>query len=311
MKAPAKREAPPIIPADVIREIAKAEGLPITGITILGGRPYVNVSGLDAKMKEKAQKEGLIISKIAAEPIGEEVPEGPGTEVERRMFGYRGIVEFFDKGGFLEALSRFENPSEEILKTLRDMFTYRFEDEGWASALTCEAIAYRYEGPPGNKRKAGVLIENVKMMAARKATNRAKRSAVGCGLTSVEEVGVPSEEAPTGDFAEDLEDLLTEIQKLSSASEAKKWGEENKEKIQSLPKEMQDKVKDAWLLRMGEFTDGLVFEVQKLSSLEELETWKKEKKEEMEALPSEDRKVVEKEIKKKEASFPKETGELI
>jgi|GEM_PF-2781774 len=210
--------------SETIREIARAEGLPPTGITILGGRPYVNASGLDYKLRKKAEDENLVLSKVEVRPIGEEVSvnaEGR-KDPELTTFGYKGVVEFFDRTGFLEALKAVQNPTVEVLKILREQFTYHFEDEGWASALTCPAIAYEYSGERGRKVRGRVLLENVRMMASRRASNRAKRLAVGCGLTSLEEVGYTEEGTSSREVGEEVpEEAPSETEESPSEEEGK------------------------------------------------------------------------------------------
>ena len=43
---------------EMAKEVAAQEGIPLSGITILGGRPYINVTGLDAKIKALEEKGG-------------------------------------------------------------------------------------------------------------------------------------------------------------------------------------------------------------------------------------------------------------
>ena len=50
-------------------EIAKVEGIPVTGITILGGKPYVNVTGLDRKMEDRCKKTGRGVRRKVSLPI--------------------------------------------------------------------------------------------------------------------------------------------------------------------------------------------------------------------------------------------------
>jgi len=54
---------------ELCQEIAKQEGIPITGLTILGGKPYINVTGLDSKIKNKCNEEQLILVGVKAELI--------------------------------------------------------------------------------------------------------------------------------------------------------------------------------------------------------------------------------------------------
>lgn len=180
---------------DIILKVAEAYGLPIMGITILGGRPYVNVTGLDDKMKKRypSEIEGrpVWIKSIVSTPIQR------ATKENKHFAGYTTEGELFNQLGFDEALKIIvQNGSpitSEIIKTLKEAYTIHFRAEGWASPDSCEGIAYKYEGPTGHKTKGKLLVENVNMMAERKSSNRMKRAATDTGLTSVEEViGVDS-----------------------------------------------------------------------------------------------------------------------
>jgi len=171
--------------------------LPITGITVLGGRFYVNVSGLDSKLQRDQRK----IKRIDYELIQR------ATEENGFLAGYVGIVEFEDVPERMqlrnemvkEALKANKNP-DEIAKIVSKagLSPPIYRDEGWCSPKTAPAIAYdyNYNEQAGRKiaDKKNPLVENVMMMAIRKATNRAKRQAIGCGLTSVEEVMGQQEE---------------------------------------------------------------------------------------------------------------------
>jgi polyhydroxyalkanoate synthesis regulator phasin len=91
--------------------------------------------------------------------------------------GAVGHIVLFDKSGFLEALKSLKGHADEgTVKELKDAFTGEFSDEGWASPSDVSL--------PAIKNSPGYLT----MMASRRATNRAKRLATGCGLTSVEEM---------------------------------------------------------------------------------------------------------------------------
>jgi hypothetical protein len=84
--------------------------------------------------------------------------------------------------------------------------------EGWASPESIKAIAWTWKignekeyDSYGNEHEVKVhdklLLENVIMMAERRATNRAKREATGTGITSVEEA--PLDKAPVTEAAEE------------------------------------------------------------------------------------------------------------
>ncbi len=175
-------------PVEQIQEIAKQENIPATGITIMGGRPYINVTGLDVKLRNKCKDEKLELVEIRADKI-----QDP-TKENGYLCGFHAEVLLFDKDSFQKALTKLKEVDRESLKELKDTFTYRFTGEGWASPATCEAIGFKYEWVNGKKVKGAILEENIIMMAERRATNRAKREATGTGLTSVDEL--PLENVP-------------------------------------------------------------------------------------------------------------------
>lgn len=171
--------------------VAVDNDLPITGITVLGGRFYVNVTGLDSKL----QRDGRKIKRIDYELIQR------ATEENGYLAGYVGIVEFEDLPERMqlrnemvkEALKANKGPDEIAnIVSKAGLSPPIYRDEGWCSPKTAPAIAYDYEYKEQVGRKVpdtkNPLVENVMMMAIRKATNRAKRQAIGCGLTSVEEI---------------------------------------------------------------------------------------------------------------------------
>lgn len=175
-----------------IQRFTEIYGIPPFGLTVLGGRLYVNVSGLDFKLRE-LEKQGKKVKRIDYEII--QRPD----EKNGYLAGVRGIIEFEDEPEreklrvevVKKAIEQGKSP-EEIEKILEKtgLTPPIFVDEGWTSPKTCPAIAYlyQYDKEQGKKVPKDVLVENVMMMAIRKATNRAKRLAVGCGLTSVDEV---------------------------------------------------------------------------------------------------------------------------
>ena len=166
----------------MLLEIIRQEELPLMGITILGGKPYINVTGLDRKLQNLCEKKGYEFS------ITVEVLKDPNPEQEDYVVGRKATLTLFDKKGFQEALKKLKQIDPETLKTLKEAFTLTYTGEGWATPQSCEAIAYKYEGYKGRKTKGALLIENVIMMAERRATNRAKREATGTGLTSIDEI---------------------------------------------------------------------------------------------------------------------------
>lgn len=167
---------------ELINELAKQEGIPASGITILSGKPYINVTGLDVKLDNKCNKEKLVHARTEAKCIQE------GTKENGWYFGYHAEIVLFDKEGFKAALGKIQNITDSIFMSLAETYTYRFTAEGFASILTTEGIGWKYEWISGYKQKTVPLPENIRMMAERKATNRAKREATGTGLTSLDEL---------------------------------------------------------------------------------------------------------------------------
>jgi len=169
---------------DTIRKVAQYFGIPIEGITLMGGRVYVNVTGLDSKVNQQWISKGWVKSEVS-------MPIQRANKVNNWLAGYECLIRFFNQEKFVGVITQIaQNGSltPELVNALKGTFTVEFRAEGWATPDTCEAIAWKYEGPAGQKKKTELLEENVNMMAERKASNRAKRAAVGCGLTSVEEV---------------------------------------------------------------------------------------------------------------------------
>lgn len=155
-----------------IIEIAKDEGIPPSGITILGGKPYINVTGLDCKVRTKCKEEKLTLAGVSYEII----QTVNGESKDGRAGGW-GIVKFFDKPGFEKALAGLKGTpiTKDILDSLKEMYLQVFKMRGYASPATL--------GMESMKK-----ADNVEHMAERRATNRAKREATGTGLTSVDEM---------------------------------------------------------------------------------------------------------------------------
>ena len=153
-------------------QIARTENIPITGITILGGKPYVNVTGLDRKIENKCEKEHIIFKDaLIVETKYEATPESLKA-------GYKYAIIFFDQKGFqkaLETITKTAAITKEIIDTLTATFTRRYEDVGFASESSLKMSTMKNP-------------DNINMMASRRASNRAKRAATGCGLTSIDEV---------------------------------------------------------------------------------------------------------------------------
>ena len=214
----------------LLEQIAKQEGIPPTGLTIMAGRPYINVTGLDVKLKNLCQERKLELGGIEAKRIVEP------TSDNGYLVGYHAEVVLFDRENFIKALGKIGQIDKETLQELRESFTYRYTGEGWASPLTCEGIGYRYHWVTVNGRhkkvKDEMLLENIIMMAERRATNRAKREATGTGLTSVDEIPTEQPEAPQPTAEPEPEpkskdDFTTEVKRLVATNDFKTWCKEH------------------------------------------------------------------------------------
>lgn len=182
--------------AVMMEEVAAREGIPISGLTILGGKPYINVTGLDVKMSRMAEEKGYDYAGITTVALKEPTAEN------KFLAGRKSVIHMFDKMLFSKALNKAQNTTLELVKMLREAYTYTFEGEGWASPESCEAIAYKYEGSAGSKKKVGVLVENVIMMAERRASNRAKREFTGTGMTTIDEIPADAGSTMAGENVE-------------------------------------------------------------------------------------------------------------
>ena len=155
-------------------EIAKQEGISISGLNILGGRFYINTGGLDNKVENRCKKEKLKKKSIFVEELKADIYEEGGA-----YFSYRGVVELFDDKGFQHALETVAKSgaaiTPEAIDKLRDIYVFRYSDIG----------AHQSDAERMSTIKQA---SNLQMKASRKATNRAKRLATSCGLTSVEEM---------------------------------------------------------------------------------------------------------------------------
>lgn len=172
------------IPGSVLKEIAMRERVPVTSLKILGGNPFIDVSGLDRKIQNKAQDEHLTVKEIGATLVQ------PADENNGCTARAQGVVKYLDKAGFKESLCKLDPSSitKEVIEKLEEVYTEIYSDEGWANAEDCAAIAWTYKKVGDyTKKRDKLLITNINMMACRRASSRAKRQATGCGLTSLDE----------------------------------------------------------------------------------------------------------------------------
>ena len=157
-------------------EICKQEGISLHGLTILGGKPYINVVGLDQKVANLCKEREWIKCGQELRFISEE------ADVQSRSYrcGFYATISFFDQEGYLKALGKVTAAgpvTEGVLAEIRKQFTFTYSDEGWAGDASVKMSTMKNR-------------DFLRMMASRRASNRAKRAATGCGLTSVDEMEV-------------------------------------------------------------------------------------------------------------------------
>jgi len=164
------------------KEICGKEGISLQGLTILGGKPYINVVGLDQKIESLCREKNWVKCGTELRFISEE------SDVQTKVYrcGFYATISFFDLDNYIKALGKVTGAgpiSEGVLSELRKQFIYAYSDEGWAGDASVKMSTMKNR-------------DFLRMMASRRATNRAKRAATGCGLTSVDEMEV---EGPSGD----------------------------------------------------------------------------------------------------------------
>lgn len=152
----------------LINRIASEEHINPSGIDMLGGKTYINTSGLDTKIKNKCKDEHLIFAGVSLE-------ETIAITTQTMRQGFKATIKFFDKEGFQESIKAISDMNSDMLQMLIETYSYSFEDIGIASPQTLQMASMK-------------IFDNIVMMASRRATNRAKRAATGCGLTSTEEM---------------------------------------------------------------------------------------------------------------------------
>ncbi len=168
--------------SDLLVQIAKDEGIPVMGITILGGKPYVNTTGLDVKLKTKCETEKLVHVSTEYIPI-----QAACKENGMRAGGW-GVVKLFDKLGFEKALAfaaKGGPVTKDVIESLKELYFRVYKMRGFASPETIQMSSMAKQ-------------DNIEAMAERRATNRSKREATGTGLTSTDEM---DENGPEGTAA--------------------------------------------------------------------------------------------------------------
>jgi hypothetical protein len=185
-------------PGMVVGVVAKALGIPTSGITLFAGFPYINVSGLLCRTQKDPRKVKRITAHMVFSPVQIDVKNMP-EEAKQHFIGvtegtavYKGIVEFAD-GSVFEATG---TASKQNIR-MSTMHTYLLE------------------------------------MAETRAKNRAMRTATGCALVSIEEIETRGYDAPQKDQADGS---VIELRDQCAAMEAnmKKLGLANDARITML-----------------------------------------------------------------------------
>ena len=188
-------------PREVAETYAKVYGVHQMGITVLGGKPYVNIIGLRELLRHRCEREVLLISRVTTEAI-----ERP-TEANNFVAGYRATVELWDRAVFVQALQAIAvagagaATSPETLQALLQSTRLVFTGEGWHSLKNEEMSTIRDP-------------QHVAMKAETKAIARALRNAVNLAAETAEEV----EGAHTADEPITIEAVTTS--EITSSTDA-------------------------------------------------------------------------------------------
>lgn len=148
-------------PIALTNAVSKKLGVPMSGIDILGGKPYVNKTGLTYKVQKDPRRVKCIKAVPVLYPMKVNLLNTPDDPDFKKFF-----VGFSEDGTAVShGIVEFEDGS-------------RFEDEGSANAKYL------------NKQwgKMSTMVPYINELASTRATNRAMRLATGIGLVSVEEL---------------------------------------------------------------------------------------------------------------------------
>ena len=148
-------------PVVLIDCVARSLGIPRQGVDILGGKPYINTTGLNAKV----QKDPRRVKTMKAVPILYPFKINPLNQATDPDFKQFFIGSSEDGTAVAAGIVEFEDGS-------------RFVDQGTANA--------KYLNKEWNKMST--MIPYVMELACTRALNRAMRRATGVGLVSVEEL---------------------------------------------------------------------------------------------------------------------------
>ena len=177
----------------VAQAVSRELDIPISGIDILGGKPYINKTGLTAKIQKDPREVQAIKAIPVLFPMKLNLLNTPGdADFSKYFVGYSG-----DETAVYHGIVRFKDGSF-------------FEDEGTANA---KFLVKEYG-------KMKTMQAYIMELAATRATNRAMRLATGIGLVSSEELntrGITSSKDNMAEFTDEKTELILEAEKLFTA----------------------------------------------------------------------------------------------
>jgi len=172
-----------------LRKELEREGLPVTAITILGGKPYLNNLGVNWKLQEKFE----IIDRIEYEWIQRPEKSNDYFGGARCRIYLKEDPEIVQLRASVTqtALMQGKSPKEieEILR-VANLIQPFVEDEGWLSAQD-SAISWEYQYDSRVSKKVPVRLKlgNLYMHILTKAFDRAARKLIKSAFGLLEESG--------------------------------------------------------------------------------------------------------------------------
>ena len=163
-------------------KLAKEWGVAVTNIAWLQMKPYPMQGALYQMLKNKCEKEGLVIKSMIVTNLKR-------AEVNDKRAGFEADITIFNQRGFDEIMkgAALDKLTVEILREAREILTHAYHEEGWASLETVRAPAM--QNP-----------DYLNHMAATRALDRTLRMIVRCPFTAASEL-------PQGEPGELLEGL--------------------------------------------------------------------------------------------------------
>ena len=158
-------------------KLAKDWGVSVTNIAWLQMKPYPMQGALYQMLKNKCEKEGLVVKAMVVKEIKR-------AEVNDKRAGFEADVTLFNQRGFDEIMkgASLDKITVEMLREAREILTHHYHEEGWASLETVRAPAM--QNP-----------DYLNHMAATRGLDRALRMIVRCPFTAASELpqGEPGE----------------------------------------------------------------------------------------------------------------------